>query len=141
AVMAHAQIAADAELAQEGLTALHLLEARRSDRQAVLDPAGQTGCGRRVPGRETELARRRANLSLGKARFGERRPHTGGDSRRLPRTVLVHIIGIRPVADDRQPALTRERDEPVPQLGLTEEAAIRGIGQVLRIVELVGLDL
>src|SRR5205814_1915024 len=72
AVMAHTQIAADAELAQKGLTALHLLQARWSDRQSVLDPAGQAWCGRRVPGWEAELARRFANLSLGEACVSER---------------------------------------------------------------------
>src|SRR5437762_12915725 len=55
--------------------------------------------------------------------------------------MLAYIVGIRAVADHRQAALVRQRYQTLPQLGLAVEAPVRGIGEIVRVLELAGLDL
>src|SRR3989442_14499501 len=55
--------------------------------------------------------------------------------------MLAQIVSIRSVAYHREPARPRFRHQPAPQLGLAEKAAVRGIGEVVRVLELVGVEL
>ena len=55
--------------------------------------------------------------------------------------MLVHVVGIRAVAKHGQTTLRRERDQALPQLGLAVEAPVRGIGEIIRVLELMRLDL
>src|SRR3989442_2188606 len=51
------------------------------------------------------------------------------------------VLGVRPVAYDGESPRPGLREQPAPQLRLAEEAPVGGIGEVVRIVELVGVDL
>src|SRR3954464_8785404 len=55
--------------------------------------------------------------------------------------VVAQVVGVRPVGDDHEATVTRDRHNPAPQLRLTEVAAIRGVCGVARVVQLVRLDL
>jgi hypothetical protein len=54
---------------------------------------------------------------------------------------LPQVVGVRAVAHHGEPPGAGLRDEPAPQLGLAEKAAVGRVGEVARVVELVGRDL
>src|ERR1041385_2142294 len=82
AEVAHPEISGDPEAAEVRLGVLHLAEPLRRHGEAVAGPARETGRGRRVPGREAELPRRRADIALGPAEPGQRRAGPAAPRRR-----------------------------------------------------------
>src|SRR5256885_2992514 len=50
--------------------------------------------------------------------------------------MLAQVVRVRTVAHDGEPAAPRLRDELAPQLRLAEEAPVRGIREVVGILEL-----
>ena len=114
AEVSNTQIATDAESTQIRFSLFNLFQARRRDRESVLDAAREARRRRRIPCRQSEVVRRGTDLGLGKSRLREWRSHTGGKTRGLAWPVLAQIVSVRAVAHDRESALLRERHEPVP---------------------------
>jgi hypothetical protein len=54
--------------------------------------------------------------------------------------MLAEVVGVGAVAHHREPAGPGFGDEPAPQLALAEEAAIGGVREIVRVLELVGLE-
>src|SRR4029077_4908172 len=92
AVVAYAQIAGDAQLTQVGFGALDLSKPPRSDRQAIGDPARQTGRGGGVPDGQPELAGGAPHVGLSQTGLCERRAHSSGAPRRISRAMLAEIV-------------------------------------------------
>src|SRR6184192_4423173 len=142
-VMADPEIAGYAKVPQVRFGPLDLIQAPGRDLETEHDPAREAPRGRRVPRRQPELARRRADFGLRHPDLGERRT----DSRALPggvtRTMLLppQVLGVCPVACDGESPRPGLREQPPPQLRLAEETPVGGVGAVVRIVELVGVDL
>lgn len=77
--------------------------------------------------RPSELGERRTDLPL----------HRGGE----PGAMLAEIVGIRAVDDRVEGAFACHILQSLPEFALAEVAAIRGIGEIPRVVELMRVDL
>src|SRR5207249_4279 len=141
AEVSNTQISTDAESTQIRFSLFNLFQARRRDRESVLHAAREARRRRRIPCRQSEVARRGTDLRLGESHLREWRSHTGAKTRGLAWPVFAQIVGVRAIAHDCESALPRERHEAVPYLRLAVEAAIGGIGEIVRVFELVRLDL
>src|SRR5256886_3575165 len=140
-VVAQAQIPRDAQLTQVRLALLHLGEPPWRDRDPVRHAAREARRRGRVPDGEPQRARSRAHVRLGKAHFGERGVDTRSYASGVPRPVLPQVVRVGAVAHDGQAPGVRLWNQPAPQFRLTEKAAVGGIGEVARVVELVRVEL
>src|SRR5207247_9104491 len=93
------------------------------------------------PSGQTPRRGRRAHLRPGDSNIGQWGANPRGPASGPSRPMLPQIVRIGAVAYDRQTTLAGQGHEPRPELCLTVEAAIGGVGEVIRVLELVGFDL
>ena len=86
------------------------------------------------------LARQLANLGLGQSRFHQRRRTSCSLRGVLARTVIAQVVLVDAVDDVRDASRRADFFQPREQLVLAVEAAVGIIGDVVRIFELVCLD-
>src|SRR5439155_1360294 len=95
----------------------------------------------RSRGKPARRAGCRGGSPAGRARFGEGGADAGRQPRGVPRAMLAQIVRVGAVAYHGEAPGPRLGDQPAPQLRLTEEAAVGGVGEVARVVELVRVEL
>jgi len=93
AEVSNTQISTDAESTQIRFSLFNLFQARRRDRESVLHAAREARRRRRIPCRQSEVARRGTDLRLGESHLREWRSHTGAKTRGLAWPVFAQIVG------------------------------------------------
>src|SRR5205814_1779006 len=118
---------AEAEGAKGGLSALDRAQFFVGDFRVVRNARRQAGRRRLVPGWQAGLPGQLADLVFAEIDFVERASHTELARRLAPRTVVVAIVGVAAVDDDRAAAARHLRQVRV-QLVLAVITAVRRIG-------------
>src|SRR6266571_9172042 len=138
-VVAHPELA-ESEGADELLGRVHLPELLRGDRVAVLEARREARERGFVPGRQPERLRQLADLRLPELRLDHRRADAHLACGPHSRPVIAEVVHVGAVDQRGTPLAQGDGPEPREELLLAEEAALRGIGRVRRVGELLGPD-
>ena len=129
---------AKAERANERLRGVHLAQFLRRDAVAVLEPGRQAGERGLVPRGQAELARESPDLVLPQLGFDQGRAHAPVLRGLHARAVVAAVVHVGAVHEGATSFTLGDRRQLEEELFLAEEAPVRRIARVVRILELLG---
>ncbi len=129
----------EAEGADVLLCTLDHRERVRRDRRPPRDARTQARLRRRIRGRQTDVARKPADLRLREPGVAQRREHMEFCCCDATGTLVLHVVGIFAIRDRRISARTRKRIERLEEFRFAKIAAIRRVRGVVGIFEFLRL--